>query len=302
MKEYTNNPNEYNDGGRLYVEKIDECHCSRKVGDRYVLDCRIHQRGMRSYTCGAAAEYIEYDPDGKRLWLSEAAAELVKGKIRGFEGHIALVKDGNFARLPLEEMDTVLYYKHEPSGLYSYLLEYADRSGLRVTAAFRKRSLHEMLFDAAYGQYSDMKVCHPEINDLIVSSDAEGLQRNPLYLGAQALGDEQLQAELRQYYHQETEDDWFSMSCRTGMFVFPALSEEFDREFIVDTDTVNIQLLGQSGYKFLHVPYFSMRGKTHAKCEVNPHRKSCIDAARTDAPSISFSEFLGIIKNNGFGN
>jgi hypothetical protein len=80
----------------------------------------------------------------------------------------------------------------------------------------------------------------------------------------------------------------------TGKRILPPLPEEYDRDFIVDAGTIDEEsqkLLADSGYRIVHRPYFSMEGSTHKKWELNPHRKSVVDAAPADAEAIPFSEF-----------
>lgn len=80
----------------------------------------------------------------------------------------------------------------------------------------------------------------------------------------------------------------------TGKRILPPLPEEYDRDFIVDAGTIDEEikaLLVDSGYRIVHRPYFSMEGSTHKKWELNPHRKSVVDAAPVDAEAIPFYEF-----------
>lgn len=77
----------------------------------------------------------------------------------------------------------------------------------------------------------------------------------------------------------------------------PALSEEYNKYYVVDSSTVKYAILRRSGYVILHRPYFSMRNSTHEKWQLNPHTKKGIDATEYDAKSMPFCEFLKIFEN-----
>ena len=78
--------------------------------------------------------------------------------------------------------------------------------------------------------------------------------------------------------------------------VLPQLTAEYDRSYIVDSGTIKISVLRRSGYRILHRPYFAMNDSTYDKWQLNPHRKTGVDAANIDAPAMSFKEYLELFK------
>lgn len=76
----------------------------------------------------------------------------------------------------------------------------------------------------------------------------------------------------------------------------PKLPEEFNRNYVVQADTIDRTLLKDSGYSVLHRPYFAMKGSTHDNWMLNPHTRSGVDAAKKDEPAISFDEFLALFE------
>lgn len=80
--------------------------------------------------------------------------------------------------------------------------------------------------------------------------------------------------------------------------VLPALGEEYDRVYTISKKDIDIGLFERSGYVYLHRPYFAMKGSTHALCEINPHKRTVVDAGKDNAKLISFSEFLNLFQSN----
>ena len=56
--------------------------------------------------------------------------------------------------------------------------------------------------------------------------------------------------------------------------VLPALPEEYDKIYYVDSSTVKPAILHRSGYKIFHRPYFAMKNSTHGIWQLNPHKNT----------------------------
>lgn len=78
--------------------------------------------------------------------------------------------------------------------------------------------------------------------------------------------------------------------------ILPKLPKEYDKNYVVQADTVDWPLLKNSGYTVMHRPYFAMPGSTHDNWMLNPHTRSGVDAAKKDEPAISFDEFLAMFE------
>jgi len=67
------NKNEYLLDGNRFIRTIQRCRCTEKVGNQYVLDCKIVERGNQSYTYLPGDAFLSrYD---QKLWLDEKAKE-----------------------------------------------------------------------------------------------------------------------------------------------------------------------------------------------------------------------------------
>lgn len=77
-----------------------------------------------------------------------------------------------------------------------------------------------------------------------------------------------------------------------GVNRLPKLPEEYDVCYVVDYDEKALSALKLSRYNFVHTPGFAMKGLTRSKLLINPHRKYVADAAKINAPTMTFDEFL----------
>ena len=118
------------------------------------------------------------------------------------------------------------------------------------------------------------------------------IESNPLYRSAMKYSDKRLIAELNYIYGAPSKEDLRILESVDGIKRLPELSEEYDRCFALDYDEKTILTLKTSKYDFIHTPGFAMKGLTRSKLLVNPHKKYAVDAAKIDAPTTTFDEFL----------
>lgn len=149
-----------------------------------------------------------------------------------------------------------------------------------------------------HGSYCDKCEKRPDQcgNCVLRHPTADTIYSNPIYKAAEDLGDELLMHQIKLYYRIASREECEWLSDRLGARILPSLPESFDKDYIVEIDDQYIRLLKQSGYSVMHTPYFSMRGKTHSKWSLNPHKKNGIDAARVDSDAISFAAFLDMFR------
>ena len=78
--------------------------------------------------------------------------------------------------------------------------------------------------------------------------------------------------------------------------LLPALPQEYNQKYFVQTADMDVKLLFDSGYTFFHRPYFAMYASTREAYTLNPHSKQGVDAAPKAAQSIPFQEFLKLFE------
>lgn len=122
----------------------------------------------------------------------------------------------------------------------------------------------------------------------------ESIHQNPIYQAAVRADDLLLQHEIKLYYGIADSGECAWLSDYYGVRILPSLSEDYDRDYVVDRNTIDGALLVNSGYAITHRPYFTMQGYTHTKYRLNPYTKMGMDAARIDETAISFREYLGL--------
>lgn len=300
MREYLpNNPNEYNLDGKRYIEKIKKCTCKELANGRYLLECSIHQRGCHEYEYepGSDRLYKKNNKD-KVLYLGDDAALKVKHAIEKWESRVRKAGEWKSVSMPGGDSGILIRYHRIRGDEFEYLLEYS-REGRRSVKIYENpwNSLHFLLRDIAEVPGKGTPGSKYKSSDLLAQSTKETIEENPVYIAAKKQGDELFMKILKLHYGISTKEQNHFLAKLFGLRILPNLTEEFDRNYVVDADTVDANLLHRSGYRMLHRPYFAMMNSTHSKITLNPHTKEGVDAAKDDEPSISFAEFLKLFDN-----
>ena len=303
MRKYLKNKNEYIEDGKHFVEQIRKCTVWKKRGDIFLLECGIIQRGKRIYTYDNPG-YLKYDVkkyDAKKRWLSEQAKKTVREAIDEFEHTVKDIKEGDYIIIPVKELAMTVYFKRKDEGGFHFMLEYSDEYSDKeddhqlVTQVFDVRSVEDMIREILFCLDTTEK---NDLESVLRNPSRETIHQNPVYQAAVRTGDELLQHQIKQYYRIADDKECAWLSDYFGVRILPSLSEEFDRDFVVDKDSIDGVLLANSGYWITHRPYFAMKGFTHTKYTLNPHTKIGRDAARCDETAISFQEYLELFEKN----
>lgn len=295
MKEFLpKNSNEYTLDGKRYIENIKRCNCKELANGRYVLECNIHQRGHHDYEYepGRGRLFKKNNKD-KVLYLGDDAALKVKHAIEKWESLVRKASDWNSVTVPGGDSNILIRYRRIKGDEFEYYLEYSREGGRSVKIYENPwNSLHYVLRDIAEIPGKGTPGSKTNSGDLIVRSTKKTIEKNPVYVAAKNQGDELFMKVLKLHYGISTKEQNHFLAKLFGLRILPNLNEKFDRNYVVDADTVDANLLHRSGYRMLHRPYFAMMGSTHSKITLNPHTKEGVDAAKNDEPSISFAEFL----------
>ena len=274
--------------GKLYVEEIRKCICREKEDGCYLLECKIHQRGCYSYSYRLNEDFISKRGfvEGKALYLSDDAKETVLKSVSDFEEEVEKTRKWKHIKVPCQESFICIYYRIAEDGEFEYFLEHADSDKKHYKG---KGVLHRVLFDAAIMRHGWKAY---KRNDLFVSSAKDAIDRNLFYQAALEQKDELFAKLLKVYLGADDIEDCTFLSDCLGYRVLPSLSGESDKEYFIEADGVDYDLLYHSGYKILHRPNFGMKGSTRFKITLNPHAKRGVDAAPVSSEAISFQEFL----------
>ena len=305
MRNYMKNKNEFIEDGKRYIENIKSIDDLVKQGEKYIFDCRIHQRGSRRYQYIKGDKYIEKaDNTGKKLWLDSAAMQKVEETIAAFDEAVdEAVNGGGYTEVWVEGIDGFVYYRRVTRGvpfsrrIFDVVMAFPDESGEAVKILFRNCHVSDMIGQIGRsGMLFGKKTEETEkALDYILHSDNKTIAFNPIYLSAVKENDKMMQCELKLLYRIADEDECRYVSEKTGVRILPSLTEKYDRNYVISVESTlykDYKLLIDSGYSIAHRPYFAMMGHTHYKYQLNPHTKSGVDAAEQDAEAITFDEFL----------
>ena len=269
--------------GKTFVKRIKSCSVRTKSKDAdeisYLLYCKISECGSNRFLYVVGSRFIR--SYNKVLWLENAALETVNGAIEKYESERADIRNRRltFHSATWEEYGITVYYEYSaPNELWFNV--YVEAKGVEFKIV--KYVCVETIF-AIIKELSGEANVIPEYGDI---------KNNPLYLSAVHYDDKRLMAELDLLYDVPSKESLSVLESVDGVKRLPKLSEKYDTCYVVDYDKQTVLSLNLSRYKFIHTPGFAMKGRTRSKLLINPHQKYAVDAAKIDAPSVTFDEFL----------
>lgn len=283
--------NEYIDGDKRYINNICKCVCSEKRGDYYVLQCNIVQRGEHEYFYEPGFGYIKKDLGNKKLWLTDNSAAQADAAMRDLNEKIEKAQIAGYSFDMLPECDFSVYYESKSFGKYSCLVRFTDSENVLRYVCYDSLRIGEIIRDIAW------LARNYDFGDLLIDSTKDTIVNNPFYISAVKNNNKQLQKQLKLYYRIATEKECSWLSKLFGVKILPSLPKAFDKPYYIDSDTISIKTLSDSGYEIAHRPYFAMGDSTHSIWQLNPHAKKGVDAAPVNS-TISFKEYIEIIESN----
>ena len=116
---------------------------------------------------------------------------------------------------------------------------------------------------------------------------------------AKKSGDEVFVVFLKHGFRKSNAKDVKIIEDVLGKKVLPALPKKYDRYYIVDANSADIDLLKRSGYKIWKRPDYSMEGYSHDMLELDPYTRDGQDAAKCDSKVITFEQYLKLFDRMG---
>lgn len=269
--------------GKAFVKRIKSCSVRSKSENpdeiSYLLYCKISECVSDRFLYVVGSGFIR--SYNKVLWLENAALETVSGAIEKYESERADIRN---RRLTLhsatwEEYGITVYYEYSAPDAMQFNV-YVEAKGVEFKIV--KYVCVETIFEIIKELSGEANVI-PEYGDI---------KNNPLYLSAVHYNDKRLMAELDLLYDVPSKEGLSVLESVDGVKRLPKLSEKYDMCYVVDYDKQTVLSLNLSRYKFIHTPGFAMKGRTRSKLLINPHQKYAVDAAKIEAPSVTFDEFL----------
>ena len=269
--------------GKAFIKRIKSCSVRSKSENpdelSYLLYCKIPECGSDRFSFVAGSRFIR--SYNKVLWLEDDALETINRVIGEYERERQSIRDRrktfNCARW--EEYGISVYYEYCAPDEMRFNV-YVEANGVEFKIV--RFATVETVF-AIIKEFSGDENAVPKRADV---------KNDPLYRSAVKYNDKRLIAELNFIYGAPSKDDLIILESVDGIKRLPELSEEYDRCYALNYDERAIMTLKTSKYDFIHTPGFAMKGLTRSKLLVNPHKKYAVDAAKIDAPTITFDEFL----------
>lgn len=269
--------------GKAFIKQIKSCEVRSKSENpdelSYLLYCKIPECGSDRFSFVAGSRFIR--SYNKVLWLEDDALETINGVIGEYERERQSIRDRHktFNCARWEEYGISVYYEYGAPDEMRFNV-YVEANGVEFKII---RCVSVETVFAMIKEFSGDENAIPKRGDI---------ENNPFYRSALKSGDKRLIAELNFVYGVPSREDLSILESVDGIKRLPELTEEYDRCFALDYDDKAILTLKTSKYDFIHTPGFAMKGLTRSKLLVNPHKKYAVDAAKIDAPTITFDEFL----------
>lgn len=269
--------------GKAFIKRIKSCDVRCKSEDAdgisYLLYCKIPECGSDRFSYVAGSRFIR--SYNKVLWLEDDALETINRVIGEYERERQSIRDRRktFKCAKWEEYGISVYYEYCAPDEMRFNV-YAEANGVEFKIV--RFATVETVF-AMIKEFSGDENAIPKRGDI---------ENNPFYRSALKYGDKRLIAELNFVYGVPSRENLSILESVDGIKRLPELTEEYDRCFALDYDDKAILTLKTSKYDFIHTPGFAMKGLTRSKLLVNPHKKYAVDAAKIDAPTTTFDEFL----------
>lgn len=250
------------------------CRCVGKIDDRYLLSCKIHQRGEKNYFYEDGSEHLSVERGRKRLFLCGEALKKVRLVTEQADAYISRLKKNSSAS-EMQGGRVKIYYTQTQALIYDFLVE-QRRDGVLYTYCCPSLELYEA---------KDTLWQIPNMPRVVL------YWCDMLYNTASLNEDKLLRCRLR-VLDQTAESEDIEALLRNGDPILPTASSELDREFIVQADTIDYKMLMRSGYRVSHLINMAMRGRTYNKWTLNPYQKFGADNAPENASAITFEEYV----------
>ena len=204
----------------------------------------------------------------------------------------------NPVKVELDMLNMALYYRRISKESFDYVVETKTPEADICLKIRTGKTIGEMLRDLSLGGVRLSKDQRKYL-EKIEYSTKETIADNPVYQAAVRENDEVMQNCMKLYYRIASNEECEKLEKELNRKILPSLPEEYDHMYAIDLNTVDYKLIIDSGYQIMHRPYFAMRGCTHSKCQINPHTKVCIDAAKKDDEAMDFKAFLDLFEQSG---
>ena len=231
--------------------------------------------------------------------LYEESLSIVIKSENNLKEYAERMRKWNSVKIPFKGSVLLISYQRNDSGDFEYYLEYSQNGDTfkknYIEYGYRD-NLHWLLCDVGELLYGKIGECDWDLKKefILIDSTKETISENPIFNAALEQDDKLLALILKLHYGIADDDECSFLSDLFGYRILPALSEEYNKEYVIEGD-IDRDLLQHSGYRMLHRPYFALMGcarGTDRRKTLNPHTKQGVDAGSVSLEAISFQEYL----------
>ena len=189
-------------------------------------------------------------------------------------------------KVTVGKFQTTIYYKHTSETSYDYLIEKENSEQEKELCFYCDKTISNMIYTVQQLQNCKGKLSSGEYK--------KSVNLNPLYISSLENNDIIMQLQIKLYYKEESEKDCSLLSEKLGFRILPRLSDNYNKNYIVDAKTIDKSVLEQSGYTILSSSFMTMMGDryTRRKWKLNPYSKYAETKAEKELTAISFDKYL----------
>ena len=268
---------------KIQERTIRTCEVLGKDNNYYYLYCKFKGGKRSSVLYTREDEKLYINKYGKRLYVNSESYDIVLNSIKQF--NLLVEKLMNQYKVDLSELGKIIYYSIDTDNKLSLLL--IDNCNNGIAEIKHNGKIEDMINFVCFTDRREYG-----LTEVIMHSNKESIYENPIYKSFVENKQDCLAIEMKLYYHLENKKEIGVLEKFFGKRVLPALTEKYNRDYVVDCDTIDSSLLLRSGYRIMHRPYFSMINSTHESWTLNPCTKVGVDAAKINEDCITFNEFL----------
>lgn len=266
--------------GKIFIKDFYKCICKENTENGYILKCKIKERGFHEYEYIPSEGVLTKYPGSQSFTLGKKAKRKIDKAVEKMTDAIDKLA-GVFDAIETDKKESYVYYARK-GFVYDCIIDCIKDETRRLIFIKQKRLIDVLRAIPELSYYSGKKC------------DEKELEKNPLFVAAKNKSDMRLKKRLKKIYGIKIVKKRNFSNKR----ILPKLGEDYDKDYIVDSDTIDLRLLYRSGYTILHRPYFAMKDSTHALWRLNPHQMNSVDAAIEKSESIAFCDYLALFEDN----
>ena len=233
--------NEFIDGEKRFIRNIKKCICTEKIGDYYILKCKIIQHGEYEYVYEPGTGHIsKHTCKNKKLWLTDSSKAQADAAVHEMNAVIEKAQSNGYAYEDSSNIKLAIYYERKSDFMYECLIRRNEKNNISHYNLYSSLPIEKIVQDVGWQDRDGREVWE---------ADRNSIESNPFYIAAIHNHDELLQKQLKLYYRIADEKECIGLSETLGRQILPSLSEAFDKTYCVDRDTISKELIFDYGYQ-----------------------------------------------------